>query len=378
MEDLEWQRLLEQLKQEQLALKEQIERTTSSEVNYQPVEYILSENETLIAEALNSQLPQLAPFVVFELACRLGRVSNLLIAPRASGKTKTAIITSKILPAERLDNITLQTLKEKLNGRSKVDLFLEDMTNLVQTQVLPVVATLIFQHQYDSGELKIPPVDFCFFAGCQHEKVEQLINLLEWTQMLQDRMLRVYLFYLSRPSVNSPLKEDEFPEIPNIQIPERSPNTVSFEIDEKTLLNLASILESQISPDRTVNYAKNILAGHATLSGRDTVTEEDADWLKLYEPCLNIEQYLYRRSSSKTVSRMIFEATQYGILFYSLKDQNPDFRRMGRIFRMSESSVESNLRELLNKLECQITNNQITGVWVEKLRNLHDTYTLEP
>jgi len=369
--------LLEQLKKEWLQLKEEIEKTISIKVDYEPIEYILSENEVLITEALNPQLPQLAPFVVFELSCRLGRVSNLLIAPRASGKTKTAIISSKILPAERLDFPTPKSLQEKLNGKKKVDLFLEDMTNLVQTQVLPMIATLIFQHEYDAGDIKIPYTDFCFFSGCQYEKIEQIINLPEWTQMLQDRMLRLYIFYYHRPQVNNPLKEDEFPEIPYVEITPRDPN-LPIEVDEKRILDLASMLETQISPDRTINYTKSILSGHAILCNRDTVTEEDANWLQLYEPCITIEQHLYRRTPSKILARMSFETAQYGILFFYLKDENPDLKRISRILRFPEKTAESILKSILTNLECQLIKNQIVGVWIEKLKNLHNVYSLEP
>jgi len=373
---------MESLPQEALDFIKWLKEEQEQKIDYTPIEYIPSENEVILAETLNPNLPQLAPFVDFLISARLGRVSTLLVAPRQGGKSKSILISTQIIPAERIDGLDPSTLAKKLrqprqnvnNKMPRVDCYVEDMTNLINLQTLPIIATLIFQHKYETAQLEIPDIDLCFIGGCHHERLAQLIALPEWTQMLQDRLIRLYLLYWNRPKPQRVLRDDEFPEISEIKIDFNL--NPEFEITNNQIESLIPILEAQISPERAFNFIKSILKGHAIFCGRDEVTEEDLNWFSLFEPVLSIEQYLYRRTPKS--EKLSFNELAFGILHEYLKDfSQPD--RIARRFRITPEALKSYLQKLGEDLNCKFEiGKEPSGLWIEKLKNLHNIFTLEP
>jgi len=366
---------MEELTQETIEFRKWLFEETETKVEYTPIEYVLSENEVFLCETLNENLPQLAPYVDFLISARLGRVSTLLIAPRQGGKTKSIILSTQILPAERIDGLDKLTLAKKLSTYEgkEVDTYVEDMTNIVDTQTLPIIATLIFQHTYDTAQLKIPQIDLCFFGGCHHEKLAQLVNLPEWNQMLQDRLVRLYILYFDRSSPLRVLRDDEFPEIPKLEINHNQPQ---FEVTDEEISELVPILESQISTERAFNFIKSILKGHAMFCQRESVTQEDIDWFKLYDPILGLEQFLYRRIPKS--EKMIFDEFAFGVLHEYLKNfREPD--RIARRMRITQEALKNTLERVLGTLQVSFKLGEPpTGIWIEKLKNLFNVFDLEP
>jgi hypothetical protein len=354
-------------------------------IEWEPPAYRLSKNEQVLSKFLSTFFPQLTPVVSFCVSAQFGRKNVFLIAPRASGKSVTEFYLKLFSRNKWLELDKYKDTKEDLENfarivsNASVDIGIDDISPMALIEsggesaqkLFSMVSALSFTKRYSDIDVKVENADVSAVAAATHVAAEPIIRSPLWKSQIEDRFLRYWILYKERPIPKIRVgHRDPIPEPPKLEF---TPHAVC-ELSEEDFAYCTELVSFQISEERAVEFARDLLRGHAMLCGRSEVNESDVEWLKLYEPIFRLEPNLYAAAERRRGS--VFNPIGYEILYYALKSPT-SLRNLAAKVRLRVRDAHRELSSILRGLECGLLIDdtvKITGTWVDQLSHLLKTH----
>jgi len=320
-----------------------------------------------------ANLPELAPHFIYIASCMLGGVSNMLVAPPASGKTKIMKCLKNVMNVKECDRVKdIAGLKNVIQNNSDNYLVFDDLTNIVFTSqtdtpsmLFTALSSIIQQHTFVDPETntEFKNVNLALVGGCTHQALEKLARNPVWNSMVSSRILRYYILYYRRPEPEKYVADDFFPELPKIDV------NWNVKIEDSFNIRDACKIYSALLPyERTTQFVYKIMKGHAMLCGKDSITADDLNWLLLYEPCITAETYI-REKDEITQNRLV-------TLYAMHKVIEPELKLVANEARISLDVVRGEMMELSGLLKFNVgqTSYQLKSEFSQRLKHLYEIY----
>ena len=197
-----------------------------------------------------------------------------------------------------------------------------------------------------------------FLSSTQPRMLRKINTIPQWESMYRDRFLRLHMLY----PLGTPKYREDYPEVPEITVPNSSPDQVTLPKSIKEMpeyKKLKEVIFRQTSEGRAEQYTDRLLRAHAYLNNRDTVAEKDVKFLYLFIPYLAVDYLIADRDS--VASPLRFNPDAYLAFFYIVEHREATRKELKEYFLLKkEKGSISALTRALDPLKAA---NLIEGVY---------------
>lgn len=227
--------------------------------------------------------------VVMEKGIDFGNMASLVIGNKGIGKTKSIEALARISHREIFDEeVTLAAFDRDLNEKfsnNSITWLSKDLAKVsdeVVKGMFRVVCSLVYDHEckvktsmYRAG---IENATISFLGACTPDKFETIQDMPEYQQMHSDRLIRFWVFALTRKSI-----QKNVPWTKMLKPKSNFPLQTQVRVVKDSLWDeVKDMFEWQLTDERAEENTDNLLSGLARMNFRRRTRECDAKFVLLH------------------------------------------------------------------------------------------------